>query len=515
MNTAFTLLSGSALFALTSSAQCLRPNVIVLLGDDVGYGDLSCYGAEEVHTPNISELAARGTCFTNAHAAAATSTPSRYGLLTGQYPFRRKGTDVADGNAEMVIRPYQYTLADMFKQAGYVTAAIGKWHLGLGSRRAEQDWNGTIDVTPKDIGFDYSCIMAATADRVPCVFIENGKVRNYDAKAPIEVSYKGNFEGEPTGKTHPHLLKLQPSHGHDMSIVNGISRIGYMKGGGEALWEDENISDSIVYFATEWIEQHLKTNVQSGQEKPFFMYLCTNDIHVPRWPHGRFRGKSKLGLRGDAILQFDDAVGRIMEALKAQGIADNTLIILSSDNGGVLDDGYADQAEELTGKHAPNGELRGGKYSAYEAGSRVPFIVSWVKGGVPQGVKSTALVSQIDAIRSLAAVVGGNVADSLATDSRDEYTTWLGRSKKSREYIVSMAFNRSVSIRTKDWKYIPPTPGRSMVGWGPKVETGFSLTPQLYHLKRCAKEQENVAEKYPKVVRRLQKKLDEVTKNKQ
>lgn len=515
MNSKISLLSGCTLIAAAAAAQSQRPNVIILLGDDVGYGDLSCYGAKAVQTPHIDRLAARGTRFTDAHAAAATSTPSRYGLLTGEYPFRKTGTDVADGNAEMVIKPHQFTLADMFRQAGYATAAIGKWHLGLGLKRGEQDWNATIEATPADIGFDYSCIMAATADRVPCVFIENGRVRNHDPEAPIEVSYKKNFEGEPTGRTHPKLLKLLPSHGHDMSIVNGISRIGYMKGGGRALWKDENIADSIAGFAIDWIDHHLGTTSATTDRQPFFLYLCTNDIHVPRWPHPRFVGQSILGLRGDAILQFDDTVGRIMAALEERGIADNTLIILSSDNGGVLDDGYADRAEELKGNHLHNGVLRGGKYGAYEAGSIVPFIVSWPKGGVPQGKTSHALVSQIDAIRSMAAIVGRRLPDSLAIDSRDAHATWLGKSKRSRAFTVSMAYNRSVSLRTKDWKMIPPTQGHPIVPWGPGIETGFSSEPQLYDMKQSMDERNNVAKKYPKVLRRLQQKLSEIVRNPQ
>ncbi len=336
-----------------------RPNVLVIMTDDVGYGDFSCYGANRVKTPNIDRLAANGTRFTDAHACASTSTPSRYGFLTGEYPFRRPGTDVAAGNAAMVIRPEQFTLAEMFKEAGYATAAIGKWHLGLGSRTAQQDWNGQIDLTPAALGFEYSCIMAATADRVPCVYIENGRVRNYDPSAPIEVSYRGNFAGEPTGKTHPELLRLRPSHGHDMSIVNGISRIGYMKGGGNALWKDENIADSIVSYALNWIDAS-QAPTADGAKRPFFMYLCTNDVHVPRWPHERFRGKSPMGLRGEAILQLDWTVGRVLDHLRELGIADNTLVILTSDNGPVLDDGYADQAEELAGTHRPGGPWRGG-----------------------------------------------------------------------------------------------------------------------------------------------------------
>ena len=507
--------------AAAAQAQTSKPNVIVIMTDDVGYGDFSCYGATRVSTPHIDQLAARGTRFTDAHASASTSTPSRYAFLTGEYPFRRLGTDVAAGNAGMIIKPEQFTLADLFKRAGYATAAIGKWHLGLGSKTAQQDWNGQLDQTPADLGFDYSCIMAATADRVPCVFIENDHVKNYDPSAPIQVSYRQNFEGEPTGKSNPELLQLQPSHGHDMSIVNGISRIGYMKGGGKALWKDEDIADSIASYAINWIEERVNMaknaphcrkgecdhTRRSEANLPFFMYLCTNDIHVPRWPHARFAGKSPMGSRGDAILQLDWTVGQITAALQRIGIADNTLIILTSDNGPVLDDGYADHAEELAGSHRPAGHWRGGKYSAFEAGSAVPFIVSWPAGKVPQGKTSRALVSQIDAMRSLAAVVGEQLADSLGIDSRDHHRTWLGLSSKPRNYVVSMAYNRSVSIRTPQWKYIVPTKGPAMVPWGPHIETGFTSTAQLYNMRGKQGETTNVAEKHPKIVKQLDEQL--------
>ena len=297
-----------------------QPNVIIILADDLGYGDLECYGAKNVQTPNVNRLAGEGIRFTNAHTIAATSTPSRYSLLTGEYAWRRPDTDVAAGNAGMIIRPEQYTMADMFKNAGYTTCAIGKWHLGLGDKTGQQDWNAPLPAALGDLGFDYHYIMAATADRVPCVFIENGKVANYDPSAPIEVSYKQNFPGEPTGADHSELLYNQkPSHGHDMSIVNGISRIGFMKGGGKALWKDENIADSITTHAIDFIKQH--------KDEPFFMYFATNDVHVPRFPHDRFRGKNPMGVRGDAIVQFDWSVGQIMETLDKLGLAENTLII--------------------------------------------------------------------------------------------------------------------------------------------------------------------------------------------
>jgi len=179
---------------------------VFIYADDLGYGDLECYGAKNVQTPNVNRLAAEGIRFNNAHATAATSTPSRYSMLTGEYAWRRPGTDIAAGNAGMIIRPERYTMADMFKNAGYATAAIGKWHLGLGDKDGEQDWNAPLPTALGDIGFDYSYIMAATADRVPCVFIENGKVANYDPSAPIEVSYRKPIEGEPLGKDHPELL---------------------------------------------------------------------------------------------------------------------------------------------------------------------------------------------------------------------------------------------------------------------------------------------------------------------
>ena len=485
-----------SLLSLPAWAQNVKPNIILLVADDLGYGDLSCYGATRIQTPAVDSLARQGVRFTNMHACASTSTPSRYALLTGQYPFRRTGTDVAAGNAGMIIQPEQTTVADLMHRAGYATAAIGKWHLGLGSQTAAQDWNGQLDCTPRDLGFDYHYIMAATADRVPCVYIENGRVANYDASAPIEVSYRQPFAGEPTGRTHPHLLtKLRPSHGHDQSIVNGISRIGYMKGGGKALWTDETIADSILTHALSFIEAH--------RSEPFFMYLCTNDIHVPRMPHERFRGKSVMGLRGEAILQFDWTVQQLTAALRSQGLDRNTLIIITSDNGPVLDDGYADQAIELAGSHRPGGPWRGGKYSSFEAGSAVPFIVCWPEG-VKGGRTSDALASLIDVPATLAALTGVEVKEGDAPDSENHLSTWLGRDKHPRDFALSMAANRNVVLRTQRYKYIAPSDGGPIITWGPKIETGNSREPQLYDLSRSRYEQDNLAGSKPKVLQRLQ-----------
>lgn len=485
-----------------------RPNIVIILADDVGYGDISCNGSRQtIHTPNTDRLAAEGVRFTDAHATAATSTPSRYSLLTGEYAWRRPGTGVATGDAGMIVTPRDKTLPGMLRQAGYTTGAVGKWHLGLGDKTGTQDWNGEIRPDLRDIGFDYYYIMAATADRVPCVYIENGKVVGLDLENnpqdSIRVSYARPFPGEPTGKTHPELLKLQASHGHDMAIVNGIGRIGYMTGGGSALWVDETIADTITERAVQFIERA----VAAPGDEPFFLYFCTNDIHVPRAPHPRFVGKSGMGARGDAILQFDWSVGRILETLDALGIADNTLVILTSDNGPVVDDGYRDRAVELLGEHKPWGPLRGGKYSNFEAGTRVPALVRW-PSIVKRGQTSAASISQVDLYATLAGLTGQQLAPGEAPDSYANLDALLGRDrKKGRPYIVENA--GSLSVTVDGWKYIAPSGGPAMDSYT-NTELGNLPEPQLYNLKKDIGERNNVADQYPDRVARLAELLEQI-----
>ncbi len=480
-----------------------HPNVILLVADDLGYGDMSCYGAQRVSTPRVDSIASQGVLFSNAHACASTSTPSRYSLLTGEYCFRRPNTNIADGDAALIIPTETYTVADMMHDAGYRTAAIGKWHLGLGSEAGKQDWNKPLDVTPADIGFDYHYIMAATADRVPCVFFEDGQVANYDPSAPIEVNYRKNFPGEPTGRDNPELLtKLHPSYGHDMSIVNGISRIGYMKGGGKALWRDEDIADSIAAHAIDF----MAGAVADGE--PFFMYLCTNDVHVPRYPHERFRGNSSMGLRGEAIMQFDYTVGLIDDALDSLGIADNTLLIITSDNGPVVDDGYRDGSPGLLGDHRPSGPWRGGKYGALEGGAAVPMIVRW-PGVTPEGEVSDALVSQIDNFAVLADVAGvENLPAGAAPDSKAYTQTWTGRSDESRDYTVVMAADRSLSLRTPRWKYIEQGADRRAIEPNTNTELGHNFAPALFDMTESRFEENNVIADHPDEAARLKSILE-------
>ena len=495
------LLAGGAAAVASSACSSARkeeprsPNVIVILADDLGYGDLGCYGAQNVTTPNVDRLCREGVQLGNAYATASVSTPSRYSLLTGEYAWRRPDTDIAVGDAGMIIRPEQYSMADLFKSAGYATGAFGKWHLGLGDKGGEQDWNAPLAMGLGDIGFDESYIMAATGDRVPCVFIRNGQVVGYDPSAPIEVSYKRPFEGEPLAKDHPELLyNLQSSVGHNQAIVNGIGRIGYMRGGGKALWKDENIADSLTTHALAFIREN--------KDRPFFMYLATNDVHVPRFPHERFRGKSGMGLRGDAIVEFDWTVGEVMRQLEELGLTENTLIVLTSDNGPVLDDGYQDQARELLSGHDPSGRLRGNKYTVYEAGARVPALVRW-PARIPGGGHSDALVSQVDLFASFASLLEARLPRGTAPDSQCALEAWLGEDPVGREYVIAQANNRALSVRTARWKYIEPSEGPASYWWAPGIELGFLPEPQLFDLLSDPAERHNVASHHPDTAARL------------
>lgn len=403
----------------------------------MGYGDLSCYGATALQTPHLDQLAGGGLRLTNGHATSATCTPSRYSLLSGEYAWRRKDTAILPGDAPALLKPGQVTLPSLLKQRGYATGCVGKWHLGLGDGHI--DWNKEIKPGPNQIGFDYSFIIPATGDRVPCVFVENGRVVNLDPADPIQVNYKEPFPGELTGREHPELLRMQASHGHSDAIVNGVGRIGYMTGGKSALWVDEEISTVLTAKAVHFIEEHAGS--------PFFLYLATHDIHVPRVPNPRFVGKSGLGPRGDAVLELDWTVGEVMKTLERRGLAKNTLLMFSSDNGPVVDDGYRDQAVERLGSHKPAGVYRGGKYSNFDAGTRVPWIVRW-PARVKADQTSDAAISQVDLASTLAALTGQVVPAGAAPDSMNELGALLGESKTGRPWVIEHAGALSIILKT-------------------------------------------------------------------
>lgn len=472
-----------------------KPNIVLIYLDDLGYGDVSAYGATSIETPNIDRLANEGIKFTRGYATSATCTPSRYAILTGTYPWKNKNAKILPGTAPLIIDTAQVTLPKALKANGYQTAIVGKWHLGLGI--GDVDWNQTVKPGPNEVGFDYSYIMAATQDRVPTVYLNDGLVENLDPNDPIYVSYEQNFEGEPTGTDNPELLVMEGDPQHSNTIVNGVPRIGFMKGGTAARWSDIDMADHFLEKA------QLYVNDQREKDKPFFLYYAMQQPHVPRTPHPRFVGASGLGPRGDVIIEADWVVGEFMKTLEKAGILENTLVVFSSDNGPVLNDGYLDEAVELLANHEPSAGLRGGKYSLFDAGTRVPFIAYW-KGKI-QPTVSNALISQLDLTASLTALTG---EEAETPDSQNLVDTFLGKSKEGRSDLIIEATTRTAYING-DWAYIPPYAGAEYLPTK-GIETGSSNQPQLYNLAEDWKQENNLAESNPKKLEQMKQAFEEL-----
>jgi arylsulfatase A-like enzyme len=288
-----------------------------------------------------------------------------------------------------------------------------------------------------------------------------------------------------------------------MTIVNGISRIGFMTGGKSALWVDEDIADVITAKAVKFIVEN--------KNNPFFLYFATHDIHVPRTPNQRFVGKSGMGPRGDAILEFDWSVGEIMRAVEKLNLDHKTIILVTSDNGPVVDDGYRDQAVELLGSHKPAGPLRGGKYSAFDGGTRIIFITRW-SGKIYPGT-SDALISQVDLMASFAELTGKTLPAGAGPDSFNHLNTLLGRSEKSRDWLVEQSSAGNLSIIKGDWKYIEPGDGVKL-DVNTNTETGNNTVPQLYNLRTDIGERNNLAFENKAIVKELTELLNKIKDNK-
>ena len=491
------------------AASTRKPNIVVILADDLGYGDVSSYGATHVSTPRIDSLAATGLRFTNAHTDAATCTPSRFAMLTGSYAWRHDGVQVLPGDAKLLIDPAQATIASVLKSAGYTTGLVGKWHIGLGD--GSIDWNGEIKPGPCELGFDDAFFFAATADRVPTVYIHNHRVVNLDPADPIKVSYDTKIGTDPTGKEDPELLKMKLSEGHDGTIVDGISRIGWMTGGNSARWIDEQMAATFTGKAVDFIEKN--------HDKPFLLYFTPSDIHVPHAPAAQFAEKEACGVRCDVIDQLDWSVGQVLDTLKRHHLENDTLILFTSDNGPVVNDGYDDGSDRKLGQHKPAGPWRGGKYSIQEGGTRVPLIVHWM-GKVKHGT-SDALVSQLDLLASFAALAHQQVPAGSAQDSQNMLPALLGDSKNGRDSLVEEA--QVLAIVEGNWKLVdrsqkPGTHTRPETG-GPKpgvtqrhwAQPEYPVAPlELYDLSSDPYELNNLAAKEPEVVDRLRKRLQAI-----
>ncbi|MDB5294778.1 MAG: arylsulfatase, partial [Phycisphaerales bacterium] len=482
-----------------------KPNVVVILADDIGYGDLGCYGATKVRTPNVDRLATQGVRFTDAYAPSAVCTPSRFAMLTGLYAWRHPpASRILPGDAPMTIPAGRPTVASVLRDAGYATGLVGKWHLGLGAGKT--DFNGEIKPGPLDVGFGSAYFIPATVDRVPTVWVDGRRVAGLDPADPITVSYQSKVGTEPTGKENPDQLKLKPSHGHDMTIVNGISRIGWMTGGTAARWTDEQIADVVATRAAAFID--------ANKDKPFFLYVATHDVHVPRTPGPRFAGKSPLGPRGDVIEEFDDTVGRVLAALDANKLADDTLVIVSSDNGGVIDDGYQDGAPEKLGDHKANGPLKGFKGSLYEGGLRVPFVARWPRRTGQPGRTSGEVVSLVDVPAIAAAAAGVELPKAGFEDAVNVLPALAGDGKGRDSLVLHSGGPAGLAVRQGRYKLIPPRPaaakGKKAGGGGGGggeggggYGAGPMAVPQVYDVVADSGETMNLAAEKPDVVAAL------------
>lgn len=457
-----------------------QPNVICILADDIGYGDLGCYGAEKIKTPVCDWLAAEGVRFVNAYAPASTSSPSRYALLTGEYAWR-KNVSIMPGDAPLSIDTTRPTLPKVMQSLGYRTGFVGKWHLGIGSKEVPVDYNSRITLGPREVGFDYCYYFPATNDRVPCVYIENDRVDGWRPDDPITVSYKAKVGNRPTGKENPELLKLPYYMGHDGTIVNGISRIGWIEGGTDALWKDEDMAEHLL--------QRAKAFVRENKERPFFLYYATHNAHEPRVPSDRFRGKSEAGVYGDVIEEFDYCIGEVVKLLKEEGLYENTILLITSDNGPMIKEGYLDGALENMNGHDPYGNLRGEKYSLHEGGTRVPFIYSWPVRLAKPFVQEQPFC-YMDLMATLPALLGQGLTETECNDSRDA-SALFGSADAApyRPYLLTQNNGGQIALRAGRWKFIPGGKGKSL---------------ELYDLENDPSELHNVAMYYPEVVKKMQ-----------
>lgn len=403
-----------------------QPNIVLINADDLGYGDLSCYGAEKLQTPNIDRLAKEGRRFTDAHTASAVCSPSRYGLITGQYPLRRNFWGPLPFTSELTIDTSQPTIASVLKSVGYDTALIGKWHLGFGQGR--NDWNRPLKPGPLELGFDYYFGMPTVNSGPPFVYVENHGVVGYEPDDPFVMG-------------QPSVTQRFPEKG-------GYSAIGGAKQAHER-YRDEFVGTTFAEKAVEWITDRSRQK----DSRPFFLYLATTNIHHPFTPHPRFKGTSQCGLYGDFVHELDWIVGEVLNTLDEQSLAENTLVIFTSDNGGMLN---STGQKAWKAGHRLNGKLLGFKFGAWEGGHRVPLIARW-PGHVPPGTESDALISQIDLLPTFASVSGARLRKDAVIDGVTQLEELKGVAAEPARgtLIISPNSPMHLTVRKGKWVYIP------------------------------------------------------------
>ena len=465
------------------------PNIVLIYADDLGYGDLSCYGASKVSTPNIDRLAKEGRLFTDGHSTSAVCTPSRYALLTGEYPFRINNYGPVFCQNKLIIDTDQTTIASLLKHKGYATACVGKWHLGFG-KKSNPNWNQDLKPGPLAVGFDYFYGIPVVNSHSPFVYMENHRVLGLKTDDPLLYKRGGKTHAKP----YPEKNYANPRM---LNVVGGKAAHDF--------YVDEESAEHLTGKALQWMNE---------QKEPFFLYYASHNIHHPFTPHPYFQGKSECGLYGDFVEELDWSVGQILDALEKFGVADNTLVIFTSDNGGMFNGGGR-RAIDLG--HAPNGKLKGQKFDAWEAGHRVPFLVRW-PGKTPAGSTSDEFVANLDMLATFAAITDQKLAQGQGIDSLNALPLFTKTNAKSaRTEMVIMPHKKAyTSIRIDDWVYIPG-PGSGGMTRISKDQLKTMKQQQLYNLKEDPYQKNNLINEYPEkaevMQKALQEKLDSVPAN--
>jgi arylsulfatase A-like enzyme len=438
-----------------------QPNIVIIMADDLGYGDLSGYDAQLISTPNVDRLIHEGRKFTDAHSPSAVCTPTRYALLTGRYAWRGDlQSGVLPSTRPLLIEEGRITLPSFLKSRGYSTACIGKWHLGFG-RTDPVDWNIPLTPGPRDVGFDYFFGLPSAADAPPFVYVEGTDV-----------------------------VDRQP--GEIIELVDGVEVSGIQN-----FRRANEIGRRITDKAVEFIEDSIG--------RPFFLYFATSSVHLPIAPDAEFQGTSGAGPYGDFVHEFDWSVGRILDTLDANGLTENTLVIVTSDNGAWSFLGCEEG-------HRPNGTLRGGKGLLDEGGHRVPFIARW-PGRIEPESESDALLSLVDLFSTIGAALGIRIPNDVAPDSTNRWYGFVDDPTRfprpALETTIHQSWTGKFAIRANEWKYNPeqmpieftfrqnPDPDfpRGTECTTDEVVLDFEVSPeQLYNLDEDRSETTNLAD---------------------